>query len=492
MRKSIKIQIAVSFIGLITAILLSSLLANKQFLEKYYIYHKQSALLNVYEEMQEIVNSRDSERNMLEALDEMVEVNNIMFVLVSEDGTQVISSASNERQREEMVAQLFGHIMHLHSDESDVLKKSERYEILRIKNVMTGGEYIEMWGNLRRGGTFLIRTPMESIRESAVLSNRLSGAIMVVMTLLGSVLIWMFSRRIANPIKELAELSKRMANLDFNAKYTSGGKNEIGVLGRNFNVMSEKLEGTIAELKRANYELQKDIEKKEKMEQMRTEFIGNISHELKTPIALIQGYAEGLKENITGNAAQREFYCDVIVDESMKMNRLVQNLLTLNQLEVGEETVTFERFNVVEMIRGVVESNAIVIEQKDVHVEICAEDTVYVWADEWKAEQVLSNYFSNALHHVSEAGTIRISVALLEEKGTARITVYNTGERIPEEDIDQVWNKFYKVDKARTREYGGNGIGLSIVKAIMESFQRNYGVKNEEEGVTFWYELDVR
>lgn len=492
MRKSIKIQIAVSFIGLITAILLSSLLANKQFLEKYYIYHKQSALLNVYEEMQEIVNSRDSERNMLEALDEMVEVNNIMFVLVSEDGTQVISSASNERQREEMVAQLFGHIMHLHSDESDVLKKSERYEILRIKNVMTGGEYIEMWGNLRRGGTFLIRTPMESIRESAVLSNRLSGAIMVVMTLLGSVLIWMFSRRIANPIKELAELSKRMANLDFNAKYTSGGKNEIGVLGRNFNVMSEKLEGTIAELKRANYELQKDIEKKEKMEQMRTEFIGNISHELKTPIALIQGYAEGLKENITGNAAQREFYCDVIVDESMKMNRLVQNLLTLNQLEVGEETVTFERFNVVEMIRGVVESNAIVIEQKDVHVEICAEDTVYVWADEWKAEQVLSNYFSNALHHVSEAGTIRISVALLEEKGTARITVYNTGERIPEEDIDQVWNKFYKVDKARTREYGGNGIGLSIVKAIMESFQRDYGVKNEEEGVTFWYELDVR
>lgn len=492
MRKSIKIQIAVSFIGLITAILLSSLLANKQFLEKYYIYHKQSALLNVYEEMQKIVNSRDSERNMLEALDEMVEVNNIMFVLVSEDGTQVISSASNERQREEMVAQLFGHIMHLHSDESDVLKKSERYEILRIKNVMTGGEYIEMWGNLRRGGTFLIRTPMESIRESAVLSNRLSGAIMVVMTLLGSVLIWMFSRRIANPIKELAELSKRMANLDFNAKYTSGGKNEIGVLGRNFNVMSEKLEGTIAELKRANYELQKDIEKKEKMEQMRTEFIGNISHELKTPIALIQGYAEGLKENITGNAAQREFYCDVIVDESMKMNRLVQNLLTLNQLEVGEETVTFERFNVVEMIRGVVESNAIVIEQKDVHVEICAEDTVYVWADEWKAEQVLSNYFSNALHHVSEAGTIRISVALLEEKGTARITVYNTGERIPEEDIDQVWNKFYKVDKARTREYGGNGIGLSIVKAIMESFQRDYGVKNEEEGVTFWYELDVR
>lgn len=492
MRKSIKIQIAVSFIGLITAILLSSLLANKQFLEKYYIYHKQSALLNVYEEMQEIVNSRDSERNMLEALDEMVEVNNIMFVLVSEDGTQVISSASNERQREEMVAQLFGHIMHLHSDESDVLKKSERYEILRIKNVMTGGEYIEMWGNLRRGGTFLIRTPMESIRESAVLSNRLSGAIMVVMTLLGSVLIWMFSRRIANPIKELAELSKRMANLDFNAKYTSGGKNEIGVLGRNFNVMSEKLEGTIAELKRANYELQKDIEKKEKMEQMRTEFIGNISHELKTPIALIQGYAEGLKENITGNAAQREFYCDVIVDESMKMNRLVQNLLTLNQLEVGEETVTFERFNVVEMIRGVVESNAIVIEQKDVHVEICAEDKVYVWADEWKAEQVLSNYFSNALHHVSEAGTIRISVALLEEKGTARITVYNTGERIPEEDIDQVWNKFYKVDKARTREYGGNGIGLSIVKAIMESFQRDYGVKNEEEGVTFWYELDVR
>ena len=140
------------------------------------------------------------------------------------------------------------------------------------------------------------------------------------------------------------------------------------VLGENFNIMSERLERTVSELKSANYELQKDIEKKEKMETMRTEFIGNVSHELKTPIALIQGYAEGLKEGISEDPESRAFYCDVIIDEATKMNKLVKNLLTLNQLEVGKEEVSFERFDVMELIRGIVQSCDILVQQKGADV----------------------------------------------------------------------------------------------------------------------------
>lgn len=303
-------------------------------------------------------------------------------------------------------------------------------------------------------------------------------------------LIWYFSKKLTDPILELAALSERMANLDFEAKYTSGGKNEIGNLGDNFNKMSEKLESTISELKSANNSLMKDIEQKERLEQMRNDFLGNVSHELKTPIALIQGYAEGLKEGVSEDAQSREFYCDVIMDEASKMNQMVRNLLALNQLEFGNEEVEFERFDLTAVIRGILQSMEILAQQDEIQVIFRQDEPVYVWADEFKAEQVVRNYVSNAFHHAGLEKVIEVRIKRQDER--ARVTVFNTGTPIPEEDIGHIWDKFYKVDKAHTREYGGNGIGLSIVKAIMESFHQKYGVNNYDNGVEFWFELDVK
>ena len=319
-------------------------------------------------------------------------------------------------------------------------------------------------------------------------SNNLSTAIIILG--IGVILVWFFSRQISEPILELAELSKKMAKLDFDAKYTRGGVDEIGILGKSFNTMSDELKEKISELKTANYELQKDIKKKEQIETMRTEFIGNVSHELKTPIALIQGYAEGLKDGITDDPESMEFYCDVIIDEAGKMNRMVKNLLTLNQLELGRDDTQFERIDITSLIQGVVQSLDIVARQKEVDVRMNVSGPVYVWADEFKVEQVVRNYVNNALNHVD--GQRIIDIRIEEREGKIRVNVFNTGKPIPEEDIAHIWEKFYKVDKARTREYGGNGIGLSIVKAIMESFHQNYGVRNYENGVQFWFELDKK
>ena len=493
MNRSIKRQIATTFIGLVVAIMLISTLINSQFLGRYYISYKQSTLIDVYENMQQAVKHNGSSyENMAEELSEVVEVGNIAFVIMSGNGQHLITSTSNDRQTEEMRSQLMGYLLNINQGKGELLKEKENYQIRSAEGVMNGDEYIEMWGYLTDGSAFILRTPLESIRESVALSNRFLMYIMLAMALIGCVFVWYFSKRIANPILELATISKRMADLDFQAKYTSGGKNEIGVLGENFNIMSEKLEQTVSELKSANYELQKDIEKKEKMETMRTEFIGNVSHELKTPIALIQGYAEGLKEGVSDDPESRAFYCDVIMDEAAKMNKMVQNLLTLNQLELGQEEVSFQRFNVVDLIQGVVQSCEILVQQKEADVRLDTSVPVYVWSDEWKVEQVFRNYFSNALNHLENEKVIDIRVSVDEEKGTARISVFNTGKQIPKEDIDQIWNKFYKVDKAHTREYGGNGIGLSIVKAIMESFRKEYGVINYNNGVAFWFEVDVR
>ena len=217
------------------------------------------------------------------------------------------------------------------------------------------------------------------MRESASISNRFLlyiGSVLIVVSIL---LIWYFSKRITDPIRELARLSDRMADLDFDAKYTSGGSNEIGELGENFNRMSEKLESTISELKKANNSLQKDIEQKDKLEKMRNEFLGNVSHELKTPIALIQGYAEGLKEGVNEDAESREFYCDVIMDEASKMNQMVKNLLTLNQLEFGDEDIVFERFNLTALVKGVLQSMEIMADQAGAKIMLHTEEDIYAW-----------------------------------------------------------------------------------------------------------------
>ena len=235
--------------------------------------------------------------------------------------------------------------------------------------------------------------------------------------------------------------------------------------------------------------LLRTILKQKTVEELKTDFTNNMTHELKTPIALIQGYAEGLKDNINDDEESREFYCDVIIDEAAKMNEMVKKLLNLNQLEFGEDQVNMERFDLNAVIKGVLQSSDILIRQKEAKVLFTGGDPLYVWGDEFKVEEVITNYLTNALNHLDYDHTIEISCK--KEGNVVKTTVFNTGDPIPEEDLDKVWVKFFKVDKARTREYGGSGIGLSIVKAIMDSFQQQCGCQNYDNGVAFWFTLEA-
>lgn len=444
--------------------------------------------IHVYEELQEAVKKGTiSNDEVQDELHVLCEKNNISYIVLDMDNEKLITNVHDTNMLKQ---QLSGYLLNQAQKGGKVLDSTDNYQLMRSQDPWNQSEYIEMWGQLDDNVNFLIRSPVESIRESVALSNRFLIYVGMGTLIICIGLVWYFSRRITKPIQELAELSDRMANLDFEAKYTSGGNNEIGELGDNFNRMSKKLEKAISELKQANNSLQQDIEQKEKMEQMRTEFMGNVSHELKTPIALIQGYAEGLKEGVNDDPESRDFYCDVIMDEAGKMNRMVKNLMTLNQLEFGNDKVEFERFNLTELIGGVLQSMDILSQQKDVKLIFREENPVYVWGDEFKIEQVVRNYVSNAYNHVNEEKIIEVKI--LREDGLAKVTVFNTGKPIPEEDVPRIWDKFFKVDKAHTREYGGNGIGLSIVKAIMESMHQQYGVKNYDNGVEFWFTLDVR
>lgn len=488
MKHSIRRQMMGLFIGLLICMLIALLAVNIWFLEPYYIRDKEEKFVAMYTSLKEaVLDGNLQDTDTFNNLYKQAEKNNMFFLVVNLVEQR---GYSNVPDTMELKQQLDEFLLNQSSGNDKILQSTDDYEISQTNRHGGQTDDLRMRGALADGYYFVIRSPLASIQESVAISNQFLIYVGCIIILIGSILVLFFSRWLTDPILELAALSVKMADLDFDAKYKSGGENEIGILGENFNTMSEKLEKAISDLKSANYHLQKDIEKKEKLEKMRNDFLGNVSHELKTPIALIQGYAEGLKEGVNDDAESREFYCDVIMDEAAKMNQMVRNLLTLNQLEFGDEDVQFTRFNLTELVAGVLSSMDILAQQKEARVIFRQKDPVYVWADELKVEQVVRNYISNAFNHVS--GDMVIEVKLLADDEKARVTVFNTGVPIPEEDISHIWEKFYKVDKAHTREYGGNGIGLSIVKAIMESFHQNYGVNNYDNGVEFWFELDVR
>jgi two-component system sensor histidine kinase VanS len=376
---------------------------------------------------------------------------------------------------------------------TSVLKQTDSYTIQTVLDRRTSSDFMEMWGTLDNGDYFLLRTALESIDHSASIANRFFGITGIAATLVGIFVSLYMGTLITKPILELTAISERMKHLDFSAKYTGKSRTEIAELGSNINELSSNLEQTISELKTANNKLKKDIREKEEIDTMRKEFLSNVTHELKTPIALIQGYAEGLQDCVNDDAESREYYSSVIVDEAGKMNSMVQKLLALNHLEFGTETVNMEHFDAIAVIRNYLQSATLLADKKDVQVRMEEQEPVMVWADSFLMEEVFTNYFSNAVNHVEESGGEKIiDIKLIPQEGNrVRISVFNTGKPIPEDSLPHIWEKFYKVDKARTRAYGGSGIGLSIVKAIMEQMHEAYGVKNYDNGVEFWFDLDT-
>ena len=439
---SIKTQMIMAFVGLLICLVVTLMFINGKFLEPYYISKKESRFIELYEKLNNVSNEEkwNSVRKN-SSLIHFAEKNNISYLVIEKDN----DVHTNVHDKNMLKNQMMGYFLNQAQKESRILDSTEVYQINQSWDPWNQNYYVDMW-ELDDGSQFLLRSPVESMRESAAISNRFLlyiGSILMVVSIL---LIWYFAKRITEPIRELARLSDRMADLDFDAKYTSGGSNEIGELGENFNRMSEKLESTISELKKANNSLQKDIEQKDKLEKMRNEFLGNVSHELKTPIALIQGYAEGLKEGVNEDAESREFYCEVIMDEASKMNQMVKNLLTLNQLEFGDEDIVFDRFNLTALVRGVLQSMEIMADQAGAKILLHTEEDIYAWADEFKVEQVVKNYVSNACHHVS--GDMVIEVKMVQKDGKVRVSVFNTGTPIPEADIVTYSGiNFNKVDK---------------------------------------------
>ena len=252
--------------------------------------------------------------------------------------------------------------------------------------------------------------------------------------------------------------------------------------------MSQDLESSIHELQQMNEQLQREIEEKQRIDDMRKEFIINISHDLKTPIALIQGYAEGLRVGISDSEEAKNEYCDIIIDEAKRMNHLVRQLLDLSKIELGNTVPNKTAFDAYELAEAVVEKTQVMWQEKQLHVDVSGVGNEMLYADYDMLERAVMNYMTNAIDHTPTGGHIRIQTA--EDAKHIVLTVENEGSQLAQEEMDKIWDKFYKLDKSRTRvSGGGSGIGLSIVRAIMHAHNGGCGVRNVERGVAFYLTL---
>lgn len=459
------------------------------FISKYYEITKTNRIMEVYETIGDILREYEKDGDESKMRDNISRTVNPVgvSVFIMDSGWNTVYSTKNISDYEE--ARVRDNVFNQGDKNAQVLEKTDNYIVQKAYDKRMQDEYLEMLGNITNDNTILLRMPIKSIKESVHIFNKFTLYVGACVTVCSVVLVFIFASIMTRPIKELESVANRMSQMDFSARYEGDDKGELGLLGETMNKMSESLERNISQLKSANLELQKDIENKIKIEEMRRDFLSNVSHELKTPIALIEGYAEGLKEGIAENPEDMEYYCDVISDEARHMNNMVKKLLTLDQMEWGDDRVV-ERFNLTGLIKSILETNDIRFKQNDIKVVFENTKDIYVWSDEYKVEEVVTNYLSNAINHCDFDKIIKIDIK--EKNENVRVEVFNTGLPIPEEDLPHLWEKFYKVDKARTREYGGNGIGLSIVKAIMESFGNAYGVVNHSNGVEFWFELDCK
>ena len=526
-KKTLRFKLSLIVIMIIVLIVIFGLISSNIFLANYYIQNKRNSLINAYQAIDRIYMSglekADGEDDEAAGESESESIDYSGFY-VSDNLQLAIDKISTNRSLSiliyrtvEISQNVFGFNIRNNTDEllysslgmgrdnklnndkiysdyqnskgsGDDEIKTDKYSIRKVSIHRLDSSYLYLEGMLADGDTILIRASIASIKESVSLANRFFFVILIVAAIFGFVLTYFITGRFLKPINELTSMAKRMSELDFTAKYEVKTEDEVGDLGSSINTLSESLEKAIAQLKDANTQLQQDLQKKEEIDEMRKEFLSNVSHELKTPIALIQGYAEGLVDGISEDEESRNYYCEVIMDEARKMNGMVKQIMSLNQLEFGYSHVNMEYFDITELIAGVIDKSAILIQGKEADVIFDRKEPVYGWSDSFMADEVFTNYFTNALNHIDERK--RIEISLEQKEDTVRINVFNTGDHIPEEDINRIWDKFYKVDKARTREYGGSGVGLSIVKATMNLLGQDFGVSNVEGGVLFWFELD--
>lgn len=464
--KTIRTKLFAMFSIFMVSFVLSGIILNILFLEKYYIYKNRGSFLKINSK---IIDVYINDRNNLDEFLKNTDRAEAMNIAISDSDLRI--KYTSLPQKGETGRPIPSEIERLINKNKNTLKKSYVYSV--VERPEHSEREIVFLSQMEGKEIIILKKSMKGIKESVAIANQFYILAGLLIILPGGIFIFIFSLRITGPVIEMSNVAESISNLDFNRRVIFDSQDELGSLGRSINKMSEKLNITMNALK-------EDIEQ-------RKELVRNMSHEFKTPIGVIKGYAEGLKYGVAEDKEKIKKYCNVISEECDRMDKMVQELLNFSLMESGMFQLKISRFDTGEFIENITGKFTPIFTEKGISIDLNYEKDLLISADRELMEKAVNNYITNAINHIEGKKQVRVCT---EKNGTdVKISVFNTGKHIPEQDLSHIWDVFYKVDKARTRQYGGHGLGLSIVKLIAELHGGITGVENVNEGVIFFLKI---
>ena len=476
--KSIRSKLFLQVGGLVLFLIILLLVANNFFLKIYFVNQQKDTVVEYYE----IINDLETadylnERQLFGTLENEFNIDVVIY-----DATDTIVYQSRSYQTPPGVEPM---IPELNVTDEEVVNDSYSFIYATDRNIHN--EILMLDGVMDNGNTIQLSIPINTIERNVIIVNQFLVYIGSITFVLSMLLAYLLSNYFTDPIRKINNIAKKMKNLEFNHAIDIKSKDELGELAVTINELSHELEQTINNLSDQNVVLEKEMNENIKLSKKRRELLNNVSHELKTPLSLMQGYAEGLKLNVTSSKEKSDFYCDVIIEETIKMNQLVEALLELDQSQFGDRPQTVTNTDLSYFVTKLVSKFEKPIEDRGISLTLDIPEHVKHTFNISANERVLTNFITNAINYCDDK--LKMAVRLKKQDGTYFIEVFNTSPAFKEDEIEKLWDSFYKVDISRNRETGGHGLGLSIVKAIQEKQNKEYGVKNLEQGVVFYYEV---
>jgi len=488
MGKTIKFKILIFSCTLLLAVVVCQIFFSTFLSKSYYTYLKKNQVetlfVNIkknYSDDQNII--RDIVQYAENAYSINVQILNedkIIYGNFGNSGYNLFRPGMNLNNRDQMYS---------FNPKAFILKPLEMPQLLNLPNLpQLRNDNIVLTGKFEYNDTIRyvrLVTSVESIDVSVAALTRVNTIIAVFILLIGVLCSLIFAKIFSRPIQNIQEVARNVSLLNFDLRADENlSITELCDLSGSINIMSDKLKNLISDLQISNEKLQADVDNQKRIDKMRREFIANVSHELKTPLHLLLMYSENLKSNING--IDKDYYCNTIIEETNRLNDMVNSLLDLSAIENGVTKLNIVELDFSELSITIVSKMAVLYKGLKVNTNI--EKELLVGGDDKYLERVVKNYIVNAIAHTPSNG--QISITLKSEDNKAVFMVFNEGNHILEEDLVQIWDSFYKTNKARVRTDENHvGLGLYVVKTIIEAHGGKYGVKNVENGVIFWFSL---
>ncbi len=482
MKISIQLKIIISFCLLICFMFVSVLVFGSFFSREYFIYQNKNELLdfyykieNSYSDDEEILNELTANEDKIKGFSVQVfSENELIFSTRSMIPFQIPDKGRPESDRQLVL---------------DEYEYNPEVKVINSENINNSMLLLQGKINYNNETRYInISKPLESIEESVDMFTQISFIICCAVLILGIIVIYFISKSITKPIKNIELISNKLSSLDFSYKVDENiNTKELSNLAVSINSMSSQLESSINNLKLANIELQKDVDKQKQLELMRRQFIANVSHEMKTPLSLLQIYCENLKYNID-NVDKNE-YCDIIIEETNRLDNIVRDMLNISNIENGLSKMEMKEFDLSISTEKLVNTMLPMLDEFDLSVEITP--NININGDQKHIEEAMRNYIMNAISHTENNNKIKIKLSIFNNEIV--FSVYNDGEKIIKEEMKNIWDSFYKKDKSRTRTTSANaGLGLYVVRVIVEKHNGVYGVTNKENGVEFYFTINLK